>query len=51
MAKEDLEEYEKFNDPFEKANRDAQRRSDMVQAQRGANRKWGREKRPDGDDK
>lgn len=50
MAKQDLEDYAKFNDPFEAANRDAKSRSNMVQAQRAANRTWGREKQPSGDD-
>lgn len=50
MAKQDLEDYAKFNDPFEAANRDAEIRSNMIQAQRAANRTWGREKQPSGDD-
>lgn len=50
MAKRDLEDYEKFNDPYEAANRDAQRKTEMIQAQRAANRTWGRDKQPDGDD-
>jgi len=50
MAKKDLEAYAKFNDPTEAANRDAERQSNMVQAQRAANRTWGRDKQPSGDD-
>lgn len=47
---QDQQDYENHNDPMNKANNDANATSDRVAAQRQANRRWGKDKQPHGDE-